>query len=676
MVLDPNKIVSSNIFNMTTNSQGLPPLVHHNSNTQRMSSSTSSSSSSSSSSLKTTANTLAHQVAREKNKAIEELKRLAKNMLPRPNGTTFMIHGTDKEPIEPQNVRSGNQRSYSLSVAQAVQRIPKIERPVDTFGLARQQRRDVKSNGEVSRTPWTAKSATQAMSVLLRCFKSIVFVIPELHCFDLLAQFALTSYRPPGALPFVPAGVRMCCPVCQSNKYVAYDRVRALPLHGFGSKRLVVDWQCSCCSPNCPAVKSKVFEYNNNKKNKKNPISINIKKEVKSVNCHYSFCTSDLRLIQLLLPPEVGFMLDVCNRGRSSLTGELRRALITFDDDATLHKRLQRRFDEQYLYKILPGYINFINSEVLQDEKHLFGAPTIGSTDCLNSNTLGAIQDEFWKNGDSEVVKREIQKHTTGKVVKADGTWEVVRCLAGDQLCYVIVNEVGLIIFIGTAPSEAKNNILLAHCILAARNHRRGLDQPLGGCSDVCCHGSPVHVSAMMEAYGYTVIDKIDCFHGVQRLSGTLVSANKTNVKAERDAMLVMFHCIIWKSRREKYALARLYNENSHLSHEELVNLKGVDITSRCEMGLINDLLRDNKFKGKDINNSLQAILLIRKEKKTFDPYVIEERNTIAQQELECQKVIDMLEKEIRSPYEERLKSVTTNFKDRVQQGTIKQLFN
>ena len=260
-----------------------------------------------------------------------------------------MVHGTrNREAISPLDVKAGNQRKHALNRTNAIKCIPNVERSIDTFDLALQQRHDQQGDDATTRTPWTKATASQAASVLLRCFKSFVFVLPELHCFELLSKFKLTTYRPVGALQFSAPGVRMCCPVCQSNKCITYDRVRGLPLHGFGSKRLVLDWQCSCGSPNCPAVKSNVLEKNKLTNSETVDININNKTQVKNNNCRHVFGTSDLRLLKGILPPEVGFMLDVFNRGRSSLTGELRRALVTFDDDATLHNRLKIKNVHRY----------------------------------------------------------------------------------------------------------------------------------------------------------------------------------------------------------------------------------------------------------------------------------------------------------------------------------------
>ena len=259
-----------------------------------------------------------------------------------------MVHGTRNQAISPLDVKAGNQRKHALNRTNAIKCIPNVERSIDTFDLALQQRHDQQGDDATTRTPWTKATASQAASVLLRCFKSFVFVLPELHCFELLSKFKLTTYRPVGALQFSAPGVRMCCPVCQSNKCITYDRVRGLPLHGFGSKRLVLDWQCSCGSPNCPAVKSNVLEKNKLTNSETVDININNKTQVKNNNCRHVFGTSDLRLLKGILPPEVGFMLDVFNRGRSSLTGELRRALVTFDDDATLHNRLKIKNVHRY----------------------------------------------------------------------------------------------------------------------------------------------------------------------------------------------------------------------------------------------------------------------------------------------------------------------------------------
>ena len=275
-----------------------------------------------------------------------------------------MVHGTRNQAISPLDVKAGNQRKHALNRTNAIKCIPNVERSIDTFDLALQQRHDQQGDDATTRTPWTKATASQAASVLLRCFKSFVFVLPELHCFELLSKFKLTTYRPVGALQFSAPGVRMCCPVCQSNKCITYDRVRGLPLHGFGSKRLVLDWQCSCGSPNCPAVKSNVLEKN--KLTNSETVDINNKTQVKNNNCRHVFGTSDLRLLKGILPPEVGFMLDVFNRGRSSLTGELRRALVTFDDDATLHNRLKIKnvHRSQNRYKSTK-YFNFFSFDTV-----------------------------------------------------------------------------------------------------------------------------------------------------------------------------------------------------------------------------------------------------------------------------------------------------------------------
>ena len=290
---------------------------------------------------------------------------------------------------------------------------------------------------------------------------------------------------------------------------------------------------------------------------------------------------------------------------------------------------------------------------------------SLEATGALSTQRIKDMQDEMWTGatkkernekgykytggGDRETVIRSgFMRHTSGYLVKSDATFHVVRLLKGvNCCCYVIMNARGLICFIGCVPTEGIKHTLLAHVLVSERNTRRSLPQPTGGVTDVCCHDSDRHQSAGMQAYGYPTPEKIDCFHGMQRLLKTLVSPNKLFVKSYRAALVRRFHDIIWKTRKPMMEVVDVYQQHLNRTSAQLYELKNIDITTRCEMSLMNDLLRDTKHKGELITTALEAITCIRNDvnnQKAFVPYVIDQRNTIEEQLRLCDAAIHLIQ--------------------------------
>ena len=136
--------------------------------------------------------------------------------------------------------------------------------------------------------------------------------------------------------------------------------------------------------------------------------------------------------------------------------------------------------------------------------------------------------------------------------------------------------------------------------------------------------------------------------------------------------MLRRFHAIIWKRRRDIDDIVAMYKRNCNKSVDQLSTLEGIDITTRCELGLMKDLFNDNTYKGKGKTDPTDLINLIRSD-ITFTSYVIEQRNTIQEQVDACTSLIQML-KHPTDDHENRLVEITTQYVKDVRKGTVKQL--
>ena len=136
--------------------------------------------------------------------------------------------------------------------------------------------------------------------------------------------------------------------------------------------------------------------------------------------------------------------------------------------------------------------------------------------------------------------------------------------------------------------------------------------------------------------------------------------------------MLRRFHAIIWKRRRDIDDIVAMYKRNCTKSVDQLSTLEGIDITTRCELGLMKDLFNDNTYKGKGKTDPHDLIHLIRSD-ITFAPYVIEQRKSIQEQVDACTSLIQML-KHPKDDHENRLVEITTQYFKDVRKGTVKQL--
>ena len=150
------------------------------------SSSSTSSTSSSKSQIRKGKNTKRKQQAHAENLALEELKKLHKNIIVRPleDGFQFSVHGTANEPKNPEDVVAGNKRNYLLSYAGAMKRMGSLEKGIDRIQLALNQRgraNDASFGASATILDWTDVTAKQATRVMLSPIDAIIYVVPSLH---------------------------------------------------------------------------------------------------------------------------------------------------------------------------------------------------------------------------------------------------------------------------------------------------------------------------------------------------------------------------------------------------------------------------------------------------------------------------------------------------------------
>tara|TARA_B100000767_G_scaffold269128_1_gene290513 strand:+ start:230 stop:1825 length:1596 start_codon:yes stop_codon:yes gene_type:complete len=507
-------------------------------------STSSSSTSSSKSQIRKGKNTKRKQQAHAENLALEELKKLHKNIMVRPleDGFQFSVHGTANEPKNPEDVVAGNKRNYLLSYVGAMERMGSLEKGIDRIQLALNQRgraNDASFGASATILDWTDVTAKQATRVMLSPIDAIIYVVPSLHLHKELRNHPCTLVK----RMIGHNGCRICCPVCRSNKDIRHVRARALVSVSVGKKKIVIDWCCDCANMNCPAVQSKLKEYANKK-----PITEPITADsIRSMGCTYPFHNSDIRLLHSGILPLAAatFYDEVYSRGTSFTNGALRRLLVKGAslNDNQVHQQIEDMFAETYTHNLVPGYLSFIQNNVPLDDRSHFAPPPTGSSGAMSLATMNNINDEMWygdgkdsfDHGDRELVVRQLMQRGSGAITKGDGTFDAVRMLdrTGDHVAYVKSNTQGFILGVYVSPSEGYKDILLLETILAERNRRLGLPPTQGNVSDMCCFNSDKHASASMVANSHNK-ETLDTFHAIQRLTKTLVSANKLNVKPHR----------------------------------------------------------------------------------------------------------------------------------------------
>jgi hypothetical protein len=206
-------------------------------------------------------NKLAQQKIRARRRSFEDPIKKLRNTLPIPldSGLSFKVHGTQHAMANPANVGKAH-RLYQLTPEAAL-------RHLNNHGLDRHSQFEFDAHtlalSHKGSTAWSQESAAIASEAFFLAPEHVIIIAPEITYRKQLEAWPRTQVK----TTFGKNGVRMCCPVCRSNKGVHYLGVHEFTIHCSGGKdKKAFDFEMCCCNPNCGGVKETLKKaFNNNK---------------------------------------------------------------------------------------------------------------------------------------------------------------------------------------------------------------------------------------------------------------------------------------------------------------------------------------------------------------------------------------------------------------------------
>ena len=142
-----------------------------------------------------------------------------------------------------------------------------------------------------SKTSRTKDMALAAFSLVTGMPSTLYTCVPELQIRSQLMQCEYTQVRNTDGKVI---GVRACCPCCESNAFVEYEKLRTRPLDNYKCMSTFIDVSCGCRNQECEAYQRELSKKILSLTSPSIPHSI-----------RYIFSNVDAKLIHELYPPIV-----------------------------------------------------------------------------------------------------------------------------------------------------------------------------------------------------------------------------------------------------------------------------------------------------------------------------------------------------------------------------------
>ena len=167
-----------------------------------------------------------------------------------------------------------------------------------------------------SKTSRTKDMALAAFSLVTGMPSTLYTCVPELQIRSQLMQCEYTQVRNTDGKVI---GVRACCPCCESNAFVEYEKLRTRPLDDYECMSTFIDVSCGCRNPECEAYQRELS---------KKSLSLT------SPSIPHS------KLIHELYPPIASSKYPLIVRPRGGIATRLRREFFSDDSEADMHAKL------------------------------------------------------------------------------------------------------------------------------------------------------------------------------------------------------------------------------------------------------------------------------------------------------------------------------------------------
>ena len=465
---------------------------------------------------------------------------------------------------------------------------------------------------------------TEDMALAARTFvtgmpSTLYTCVPELQMRSQLMQCEYTQVRNTDGKVI---GVRACCPCCESNALVEYEKLRSRPLDDYECMSTFIDVCCGCRNPECEAYQRELSKQN------LSPTSPSIPHSIR-----YIFSNVDAKLIHELYPPIASSKYPLIVRARGGIATRLRREFFSDDSEADMHAKLVSRYQDYYKATTLNIYLEVVSC--FPTEVQIFPVPskTMVMNTPMSKDKMKAFIDKSWTDTDRTMIVRYLMTTYARHTIIADYTFEIARLLEGtSKCCLIILNELQEPLFIGFCPSESELNSTLAHWNLKLRHERMGKPKPINAIDDGCCNSHHKNVrldtGVFVNIWGMKRPGRKDSFHFMQLGGRCLVPANKKGATVWRAKVVERLRAVIWEAPMSKNNMVEFYQRHLTVPDIYTCNFETQPtITTLDTFSLMGALINSTHHKHKTIKTAITAIDYIRKT-KSLNVYIRKIRTT------------------------------------------------